>query len=100
MDEFEDPIELPNGRKLITLRYAATYVTQLPKADHTAPQWQAAMQALILVAENGGPTILPRIGVMKAMNHGVERVFRSDRKEMRWGKRKTEEGYHHAAILL
>jgi hypothetical protein len=51
-DEFEDPIDLPNGRKLITLRDAAAYIPKLPKAEHTAPEWQAAMEALILVAEN------------------------------------------------
>lgn len=51
------------GRKLLTLRDAATYITKLSKAEHTAPEWQAAMEALILVAENGGPTMLPRVGV-------------------------------------
>jgi hypothetical protein len=56
---FEDPIELPNGRKLLTLRNAATYITKLPKAEHAAPPWQAAMEPLILVAKNGGPTMLP-----------------------------------------
>lgn len=47
--EFEDPIELPNGHKLLTLRDAATYITKLPKAEHITPEWQAAMEALILV---------------------------------------------------
>jgi hypothetical protein len=31
---FLDPIELPSGRKLVTLRDAATYLTKLPKAEH------------------------------------------------------------------
>ncbi len=48
--EFEDPMELPNGRKLLTLRDAATYITKLPKAEHVTPEWQAAIEALILVA--------------------------------------------------
>jgi hypothetical protein len=30
--EFEDPIVLADGRKLVTLREAATYITKLPKA--------------------------------------------------------------------
>jgi hypothetical protein len=51
---FEDPIPLPNGRWLLTLRDAANHITELPKAEHSAPEWQAAMQALILVAETGG----------------------------------------------
>jgi hypothetical protein len=39
---FFDPIELPNGRKLITLRDAALFITKLPKADQELPEWQAA----------------------------------------------------------
>jgi hypothetical protein len=39
----------------------------LPKAEHEAPEWQAAMQALILVAKKGGPTMLARIGMMRAL---------------------------------
>jgi hypothetical protein len=49
---FFDPIELPSGRKLITLRDAALYITKLPKAEHDAEEWQAAMAALLLVAEH------------------------------------------------
>ena len=30
----------------------------------------AAMEALILVAKSGGPTMFARIGVMRALNHG------------------------------
>ncbi len=63
---FEDPIPLPNGRQLLTLRDAANHITKLSKAEHPAPEWQAAMEALILVAESGGPTMLARIGVMRA----------------------------------
>jgi hypothetical protein len=58
---FADPIELPSGRKLITLRDAALYITKLPKAEHDADEWQAAMEALLLVAERDGPTMFARI---------------------------------------
>jgi hypothetical protein len=85
---FDDPIDLPNGRKLVTLRDATTHITKLPKAEHTAPEWQAAMQALIL-AEKGGPTMLPRIGVMRALNRHVERVSNPDRRDA-LGKRKLK----------
>ena len=87
---FEDPILLPDGRQLLTLRDAVGYITKLPKAEHSAPEWQAAMEALILVAETGGPTMLARIGVMRALNRHVKRVFNSDRKETHWGKRKLK----------
>ena len=51
--------------------------------------WQTAVEALILVAEsNGGPTMLARIGVMRALNRQVERVFNPNRKDHHWGKRK------------
>jgi hypothetical protein len=54
---FEDPIPLPRGRQLVTLQDAGDYITKLPKAEHEAPEWQAAMEALILVATLGGPTM-------------------------------------------
>ncbi len=53
---FADPIE-PPGKKPITLRDAALYITKLPKAEHDAEEWQAAMEALLLVAEHSGPTM-------------------------------------------
>ena len=64
---FEDPIELANSRILITLRDAADLIAGLPKKEAAALKWQAAIEALILVAETGGPTILARIGVMRTL---------------------------------
>jgi hypothetical protein len=75
------PIVLPIGKKLITLRDAAEYITELPKAEHDTPEWQAAMQALLLVAEQDGPAMFARIGIVKALNRHVERVFNPDRKD-------------------
>jgi hypothetical protein len=46
------------------------------------------MEALILVAERNGPTMFVRIGVMRALNRHVERVFNSSRKETHCGRRK------------
>jgi hypothetical protein len=39
------------------------------------------MQALLLVAEHEGPAMFARIGVMKALNRHVERVFDPSRKD-------------------
>jgi hypothetical protein len=50
---FDEPIPLPRGRQLVTLEDAGNYITKLPKADHEAQEWLAAMEALILVAESG-----------------------------------------------
>ncbi|MET4485854.1 hypothetical protein [Bradyrhizobium sp. LA7.1] len=55
---FDEPISLPDGRKLVTLLDAGNYIAALPKREHAAPEWQAAIQVLILVTEGGGPTLL------------------------------------------
>jgi hypothetical protein len=66
--QFDDPIVLPGRKPLVTLRDAALYITKLPKAEHDADEWQAAVQALLLVAERNGPTMLARIGMMRLLN--------------------------------
>jgi hypothetical protein len=61
---------------------------KLPKAEHDAPEWQAAMETLMQVAEHDGPTMFARIGGMRALNRHVERVFNPERKDPHWGRRK------------
>jgi hypothetical protein len=86
--EFDDPIELPKGRK-----WSRCDVLNEIAEDRTAGRQVAAaveVEALILVTERNGPTMLARIGVMRALNrHGV-REFRPARKATRWGKRKMK----------
>jgi hypothetical protein len=85
---FFDPIILPGREPLVTLRDAALHITRLPKAEHDAAERQAAMEALLLVAESDGPTMFARIGVMRALNRHVEREFNPSRKDTHWGRRK------------
>jgi hypothetical protein len=66
--QFDDPIPLSNGQELVTLKDAGDYITKLPKAEHSAPEWQTAMKVLILVAEKGGDAMLARIGIMQALH--------------------------------
>jgi hypothetical protein len=87
---FDDPIVLPGGRKLTTLRDAADYITELPKAEAEESEWQAAIEALMLVVELGGPAMFARIGVMRALNRHVERVFDPSRKEHHCGRSKLK----------
>ena len=87
---FDDPIVLSRGRQLITLEDAGNYITKLPKAEHLTPEWQDAMQILMLVAARGWPTMLARIGVLRALHRNEERVFNPDRKEIHWAKRKLK----------
>jgi hypothetical protein len=82
--KFNEPSPLPKGRQLVTLRDAGNYITKLPKAEHDAPEWQAAMEALI-VATLGGPTMLARIGIMRALNRHHVREFNPKHKEPPFG---------------
>jgi len=72
----------------ITLKDAADCVTGLPKTESDLAQWQVAIEALMLCSR-GGDSMLARIGVMKALNRHVERVFNPDRKETHWGSGKS-----------
>jgi hypothetical protein len=84
-----DPIVI-DGKTLRTLRDAALYITKLPKAEHDADEWQAAMEALLLVTELDRPPMFARIGVMRASNRHAERVFDPSRKDHHWGKQKLK----------
>jgi hypothetical protein len=81
--QFDDPIVLPGRKPLVTLRDAALYITKLPKAEHDTPEWLAAMQALLLVAERNGPTMLARIGMMWAINRLETKPTQAPRKPAR-----------------
>jgi hypothetical protein len=86
---FEEPIEL-DGCKLVTLLDAGEYIAALPKTEHAAPEWQAAMEALILVAEGGGPPIFARIGIMRALNRHYVPELNAKGEEPHWGRRKLK----------
>jgi hypothetical protein len=82
---FDDP-----AARRLRARHArgCRYITKLPKAEHKAPEWQAPMEALILVAAKGGSTMLARIGMLRALNRHHVREFNSDRKPPSLGRRK------------
>jgi hypothetical protein len=48
------------------------------------------MEALLLVTEHDGSTMFARIGLMRALNRHVERVFDPSRKDHHWGKQKLK----------
>jgi len=84
---FDDPIPLPRGRQLVTLEDAAGYIMKLPNAEQLE-EWQTATEALIMAAEGRGPLLHARVGMLRALNRHVERVFSPDRKDTHWGRRK------------
>lgn len=73
----------------MTLKDAPTYITGLPKKESAAPEWQAAIEVLLLCSRGGDPMVA-RIGVMRALHRGVVREFNPDRKEAQSGKRKLK----------
>ena len=81
---FDEPIRLPSGKLLTTLRDAGEYIASLPDKIHAQPKWQTAMSVLIAAAE-GGPTMFARIGLMQAIMPGVEPVYDTKRK-VAWRK--------------
>jgi hypothetical protein len=85
---FDDPIPLPRGRQLVTLKDAAAYIQKLPEAEQQLAEWQAAVETLLLVVEHTGPTMMARIGMLRALNRNVVREFDSSRKDTHWGRRK------------
>jgi hypothetical protein len=87
---FDDPIPLPRGRQIVTLKDAGNYIQKLPKAEQDLEEWQAAVEALLLVVELNGPTMMARIGLLRASNRNVQREFDTSRKDTHWGRRKLK----------
>jgi hypothetical protein len=74
----------------VTLQDAANYIMKLPKAEQKLEVWQTATEALIMAAEGRGPLMHARIGMLRALNRNVERVFNPNRKDTHCGKRKLK----------
>jgi hypothetical protein len=66
---FDDPIELPDGHVLRTLRDAGEYVAALSKADQSKQHWQTAAHELMMAAERGGILMLAEIAMRQALAH-------------------------------
>jgi hypothetical protein len=65
--EFVDPIELPDGRVLRSLRDAGEFIQSLPKVTQNRREWQVATEALLLVVKCDGDPMFARIGIMRAL---------------------------------
>jgi hypothetical protein len=88
--QFDDPISLPHGRQLVTLKDAADYVMKLPKAEQDLEEWQTATGCLIGAAEGRDFLMHARIGMLRALNRHIERAFNDAHKDTHWGKRKLK----------
>jgi hypothetical protein len=70
---FDEPIQPPKGKKLVTLKDAAAYILALPKSKQESPEWKAAAVAVIMAAENRGPLMHALVGMMLAL-HSAEPI--------------------------
>ena len=65
---FDEPIELPDGRKLKTLAEAMAWLAkEVPKSEHKTEKVQAAVHCVTRAAEHGGPLIFAQMGMMRAI---------------------------------
>jgi hypothetical protein len=56
LNRFDEPIELPDGRKLRTLKAAIAFLAkEIPTSEHKMPKVQAAARMMTEAAENNGP---------------------------------------------
>ena len=76
---------LPAGERSTRIVRCAAGEGIFRKSEHEAAEWQAAMEALILVATSGGSTMFARIGIMRALNAGkADPAIVPPRKRARW----------------
>jgi hypothetical protein len=45
---------------------------------------------VLMLASHSGPTMMARIGIMKALNRGHVREFNPDAKQHHWGRKKLK----------
>ena len=78
---FDQPVPLPSGPPARTLRDAANYIKTLPKLEHDTPEWRLAVQMLIDAAEDRGPMLFAKMGIVRAVERHVERGVNQSRKD-------------------
>ncbi|SIO46728.1 hypothetical protein SAMN05443247_05770 [Bradyrhizobium erythrophlei] len=64
---FDQPVSLPNGGLARTLHDAAKFIITLPKLQRDRPEWRLAIHFLMDAAEDRGPMLFARLGVLRAM---------------------------------
>ena len=76
---FAEPIELPGGVRLGSLREAIVHlVNTVPSSERGAPVILTAAEMITSAAERGGPIEFARIATLRALNRHAERVLNPD----------------------
>jgi hypothetical protein len=69
---FAQPVPLPKGPPAQTLRDAADYIRTLPQPERERQEWRLAIQMLIDAAEDRGPMLFARMGIVRAIEGKVD----------------------------
>jgi hypothetical protein len=76
---FPEPIELPDGVKLASLREAIVHlVNTVPSSERATPVILTAAELITSAAERGGPIEFARIAALRAFNRHMERALNPD----------------------
>jgi hypothetical protein len=76
---FHQPVPLPNGPPAQTLRDAASYIRKLTLPERDCQEWRLAVQMLIDAAEDRGPMLFARMGIVRALEAKAERALNPER---------------------
>jgi hypothetical protein len=70
---FDQPLPLPGVAPARTLRDAASYVRKLPVSERDRQEWRLAIHMLIEAAEDRGPIMFARMGMLRAIEREPQR---------------------------
>jgi hypothetical protein len=88
---FAEPIELPSGVRLASLRDAIVHlVNTIPSSERALPVVLTAAELITSAAERGGPIEFARIATLRAVNRHAVRQLNPDRNDTHWGRRKLK----------
>ncbi|MCA6113766.1 hypothetical protein J6524_02310 [Bradyrhizobium sp. WSM 1738] len=76
---FAQPVPLPKGPPAQTLRDAANYIRTLPQSERDRQEWRLAIQMLIDAAEDRGPMLFARMGIIRALEAHIESTLDAER---------------------
>ncbi|WP_161854515.1 hypothetical protein [Bradyrhizobium sp. CCBAU 051011] len=83
---FAQPVPLPAGAPARTLRNAADYIRNLPQSERDRQEWRLAVQMLIDAAEDRGPMLFARMGIIRALEAGVESTSNPENQDLPAGR--------------
>ena len=87
---FPQPVPLPQGPPAQTLRDAADYIRKLPQPERDCQEWRLAVQMLIDAAEDRGPMLFARMGIVRALEGNVESTLVPTHEDASQGRPKKD----------